>query len=397
MLALMAFFGQIAVAQAQTPLRINVAGGAYTDSLGQSWAADSGYNTGTASSWGNIAIAGTADAALYRKERWDASAAPEMQYSFAVANGSYQVRLHFAENMADSNWPNGGVGVRVFHVDIEGVRRFPSLDVLAEAGNGHVALIKTANVTVADGQLNILFTHVVEDPMVNAIEILPQAADTQAPTVPAALVAAAASSTQANLLWVGSTDNVGTTEYAIERCSGASCSNFAQIATTASTNYSDTGLSPSAAYRYRVRARDAAGNYSAYSGIADASTQGSATTIRVNTGGAAFTDNLGQVWSADTGFNTGSAFSWGNISILGTATRVSIKPSAGTPPRLPSCNTASPCRTVATRFSCTSRRTWQTRAGPTPAWACGYSTWTSRAPGVSPTWTFSRRPALTRH
>jgi YD repeat-containing protein len=99
------------------------------------------------------------------------------------------------------------------------------------------------------------------------------AADTQKPTAPAALTATAASSTQINLSWTASTDNVGVTGYRIERCSGASCTNYAQIATTTTaTTYSNTGLTVSTAYRYRVRANDAAGNLSSYSGIATATT-----------------------------------------------------------------------------------------------------------------------------
>ena len=41
----------------------------------------------------------------------------------------------------------------------------------------------------------------------------------------------AASSSQINLSWTASTDNVGVTGYLVERCQGAGCTNFAQIAT----------------------------------------------------------------------------------------------------------------------------------------------------------------------
>src|SRR5437667_118862 len=58
----------------------------------------------------------------------------------------------------------------------------------------------------------------------------------------------------------------------VERCPGACCSNFAQIATPAGTTFSDTGLAASTFYSYRVRATDAANNLSAYSSTASAST-----------------------------------------------------------------------------------------------------------------------------
>src|SRR5271165_5113364 len=81
--------------------------------------------------------------------------------------------------------------------------------------------------------------------------------DTTPPTAPSALVATASSSTQIDLTWTASTDNVGVTGYRIERCSGAGCSSFAQVATTTTaTNFSDTALAASTSYSYRVRATD---------------------------------------------------------------------------------------------------------------------------------------------
>src|ERR1700720_4709608 len=96
--------------------------------------------------------------------------------------------------------------------------------------------------------------------------------DTAPPTAPTSLTASAASATQTNLSWTASTDNVGVTGYRVERCTGAACSNFAQIATPTVTTFSDTGLTASTSYSYRVRATDAAGNLSAYSNTTSVST-----------------------------------------------------------------------------------------------------------------------------
>jgi chitodextrinase len=103
--------------------------------------------------------------------------------------------------------------------------------------------------------------------------------DTQAPSAPAAFsaIAATTSGTRINLTWTASTDNTAVTGYLIERCTGASCSNFVQVATSTSAGYSDTGLSPSTAYSYRIRARDAANNMSTYSTTATATTIATAT------------------------------------------------------------------------------------------------------------------------
>ncbi len=89
--------------------------------------------------------------------------------------------------------------------------------------------------------------------------------DTQAPTAPTGLGASAASSSQINLAWTASTDNVGVTGYKIFRAG-------TQIATTAGTTYSNTGLRASTAYGYTVSAYDAAGNNSDQSSAASATT-----------------------------------------------------------------------------------------------------------------------------
>src|SRR5262249_15280831 len=98
-------------------------------------------------------------------------------------------------------------------------------------------------------------------------------ADTIAPSAPSNLTATAPSSAQINLTWTASTDNVGVTGYRLERCQGAGCSTFAQIATPASTSFSDTGLTRNTSYSYRVSATDAAGNLSGYSNTAKARTR----------------------------------------------------------------------------------------------------------------------------
>jgi glucose/arabinose dehydrogenase/chitodextrinase len=100
-----------------------------------------------------------------------------------------------------------------------------------------------------------------------------QGADTEPPTAPTNLSANAISSSQINLTWTAATDNIGVTQYRIERCLGNGCSNFAQVGTATSTSFSDTGLAARTRYRYRVRAVDAANNLGSYSTIAQARTR----------------------------------------------------------------------------------------------------------------------------
>ena len=96
--------------------------------------------------------------------------------------------------------------------------------------------------------------------------------DTQAPTVPSNLTATVVSGSQINLAWTAATDNVGVTGYLVERCQGAGCATFAQVATTTGVTFNNTGLGAGTSYSYRVRATDAANNASGVSGVATATT-----------------------------------------------------------------------------------------------------------------------------
>jgi carboxypeptidase T len=91
------------------------------------------------------------------------------------------------------------------------------------------------------------------------------------PNAPSDLTATAISRSQIDLAWADKSGNE--TGFKIERCRGAACTNFAQISVVGANvqAFSDTGLSTKTAYRYRVRAYNAAGN-SAYSYPAGATT-----------------------------------------------------------------------------------------------------------------------------
>jgi hypothetical protein len=84
--------------------------------------------------------------------------------------------------------------------------------------------------------------------------------DTTPPSTPTNLQATAVSSSQINLTWSASTDNIAVTGYKVERCQGASCTTFGQISTPTTNSFNDSGLTANTTYRYQVRAVDAAGN-----------------------------------------------------------------------------------------------------------------------------------------
>jgi uncharacterized repeat protein (TIGR01451 family) len=99
------------------------------------------------------------------------------------------------------------------------------------------------------------------------------AADTTRPTAPTGLAATVISNSQINLTWVASTDNVGVMGYQVLRCQGSTCTNFAQVGTSAITSFTNTGLTAATTYRFRALAFDAAGNVSTNSNTVSATTQ----------------------------------------------------------------------------------------------------------------------------
>ena len=78
---------------------------------------------------------------------------------------------------------------------------------------------------------------------------------------------------QTTLSWTASTETGGTiSNYLVERCQGTGCSPFAQISSTTTTAYNDTGLTASTSYSYRVRAEDTANTLGPYSSVVTIST-----------------------------------------------------------------------------------------------------------------------------
>jgi len=95
--------------------------------------------------------------------------------------------------------------------------------------------------------------------------------DTQAPSTPGNLVATASGASQIKLSWTASTNNVGVTQYEVQRQDPGSTS-FVDVGTTTRTSYNDTALAEGTSYSYRVLVRDATGRLKQYSGVASVTT-----------------------------------------------------------------------------------------------------------------------------
>ncbi|SFR48349.1 PKD repeat-containing protein [Robiginitalea myxolifaciens] len=103
---------------------------------------------------------------LFGTERFDLPAAPEMEYTMDLGSGDYWVNLYIA-NFFEGN---SQVGDRIFDISIEGALVEDDFDVIASFGHLTGGVLSYP-VTVNDGTLNILFEHVVENPVLNGIEV----------------------------------------------------------------------------------------------------------------------------------------------------------------------------------------------------------------------------------
>jgi len=117
----------------------------------------------------DASVAPVAPAALFQTERWDfLGSTAEMQWNFPVADGTYEIRLYFAEIYSGIT----AAGQRVFDVVIEDTTELLSYDIFAVAGGLNVGVMETFITDVFDGNLTIEFLHVVENPKISAIEII---------------------------------------------------------------------------------------------------------------------------------------------------------------------------------------------------------------------------------
>ena len=134
--------------------------------------------------------------------------------------------------------------------------------------------------------------------------------DTQPPSTPTGFTATAVGTTVVELSWSASTDNVGVTDYVVEGCDGAGCSNFALVAIVPpdySLEYSNTS-----AGNYQVQAVDAAGNLSgaatvSFAGISGSSGGSSSGGSSGSSGGSSSGGSSGSSGGSSSGGSSGSS------------------------------------------------------------------------------------------
>jgi|GEM_PF-970129 len=187
-----------------TPLsyRINAGGDQYTDSQGNIWEADNYFISGRANDFIPSIIKNTIEDELYSTERSAHTGITDFDYAFPVVDGTYTVRLHFAEIWWVPGSDRGGAGDggdRVFDVLIENILVLDEFDITATVlANGSSPGYLTAyvldftDINVTDGTLDIDFPPAtVDNPSVVAIEVFPQSEA----GAPPALIAVSADAT----------------------------------------------------------------------------------------------------------------------------------------------------------------------------------------------------------
>ena len=158
----------------------------FTDSSGNVWLPEQGFEGGATVEHDPATatpIAGTRDPGLFLSEHYSMDS-----FSCKLPNGKYVAKLYFAETYDGITGP----GERVFSFSVQG-HEFKNFDVWLKAGGPNRAYIETVPVEVTNGEFRIVFTSQVENPQINAIEIIPRSAgDTsaEAPSPAAALAAA---------------------------------------------------------------------------------------------------------------------------------------------------------------------------------------------------------------
>ncbi|UCG48506.1 MAG: PQQ-binding-like beta-propeller repeat protein, partial [Phycisphaerales bacterium] len=133
---------------------------------GASGGADRGRGRSGGSGCGSATvITGTKYPGLFMSEHFSMSA-----FSCKIPNGKYLAKLYFAETYQGITGP----GQRVFSFNVPG-REFKDFDIWAKAGGFRRAYVESVPVEVTNGEFRIVFTPKVENPAINAIEIIPQA------------------------------------------------------------------------------------------------------------------------------------------------------------------------------------------------------------------------------
>ncbi len=142
-----------------------------TDERGNVWSGDRFFRGGDAESISPRTFEFTTTPSLYFHRRRGS-----FSYSIPIRDGSYELKLHFADAFfGENNSEKGGELSRLFDVAVNGKTVLSNFDVVADAGGSNTADVRvfTDIRPAADGFLHLNFISRRNVAFVNAIEILP--------------------------------------------------------------------------------------------------------------------------------------------------------------------------------------------------------------------------------
>jgi len=142
----------------------------FKDHEGNVWTGDRYFSGGATTELPDQYIARTRDSEMYLTSR-----SGTFSYKIPLKPGTYEMRLYFAETTySPASSLGGGENSRVFNVQLNGKPLLSQFDIVADAG------ANTADVRVfkdihpgPDGNLQLNFSSVLGESMINAIEIVP--------------------------------------------------------------------------------------------------------------------------------------------------------------------------------------------------------------------------------
>lgn len=168
-LALAAF---LFFAKANAQIRVNVGGPAVTQPAGVVWAADT-FNLGSTDGGAAAAtVKGTDSPQVFKTARWYVA---NTTYVFTVEEGkTYTVRLHSADTWSGTH----KIGARLWSASVNGQVRGP-IDIFARVGANAAHVEQWTGIKPVAGKVSIVLSKgAADNPLVSAIEILPETAAT---------------------------------------------------------------------------------------------------------------------------------------------------------------------------------------------------------------------------
>ncbi|MRH99183.1 carbohydrate-binding protein [Kriegella sp. EG-1] len=303
-------------------LRINT-GGSEATYNGNLFESDNHYDTGNTLNRPQTGLPQPLSSIRY-------SPSQQMSYNIPLSNGDYTIKLYFAEVwFGATGGGSGGVGSRVFDVRMEGELAENNLDIYSEVGPDAI-LIKSHNINVSDGILNINFSSLSSDggtrhPVINAIEILGNISSNENPImdlIEDQIITLPTSSI--TLSGTGSDPDGGTVSYVWTQTSGPSTANL--LGSTTSNLTVSNLLEGDYTFRLTVTDDEFEVVYDEVLVTVLPEPNVSEFAMRINTGGSEMIYN-GEIFIADTYFNTGKTLNRPQTGLIQPHSSIRYSPS----------------------------------------------------------------------